>query len=157
MDTAPQGTSMPRMHRTIANMIGLLAIAGAVMLGGCPDHTEHATVADVNNEAFTFPSGAVFHPALATSAKTLTFTNNATTFTLSSPAGKAAGTNTLGSCILAVTTSTYPLGAGPQATDVLTLHPCDFGVLPISLLDIAPRSAGRPTARNRLEVLFVPP
>ena len=117
---------MPRMHRTIANMIGLLAIAGAVMLGGCPDHTEHATVADVNNEAFTFPSGAVFHPALATSATTLTFTNNATTFTLSSPAGTAAGTNTLGSCILAVTTSTYPLGAGPQATDVLTLHPCDF-------------------------------
>jgi hypothetical protein len=80
----------------------------------------------VNNEAFTFPSGAVFHPALAQSATTLTFTNNAATFTLTSAAGMAAGTTTLGSCLLAVTTSTYPLGAGPQATDVLTLDPCDF-------------------------------
>jgi hypothetical protein len=126
MDTATKGTSMPRMHRTMGNLIALIAIAGAVMLWGCPDHTEQATVADVNNEAFTFPSGAVFHPALANSAATLTFTNNASTFTLSSPEGTAAGTNTFGSCILAVTTSTYPLGAGPQATDVLTLNQCDF-------------------------------
>ena len=117
---------MPRMHRTRGRLIALLALAGAVMLWGCPDHTEQATVADVNNEAFTFPSGAVFHPALAQSATTLTFTNNATTFTLSSATGTAAGTNTFGSCILAVTTSTYPPGAGPQVTDVLTLDPCDF-------------------------------
>jgi hypothetical protein len=117
---------MPRMQRTMGSLIALIVIAGAVMLGGCPDHTEHATVADVNNAAFTFPSGAVFHPALAQSATTLTFTQNATTFTLASSAGTATGTNTFGSCLLVVTTSTYPLGAGPQATDVLTLHPCDF-------------------------------
>jgi hypothetical protein len=114
------------MQRTLGRLIALLAIAGTVILGGCPDHTEQATVADVNNEAFTFPSGAVFHPALAQSATTLTFTTNATTFTLASAAGMATGTNTFGSCILAVTTSTYPQGAGPQVTDVLTLHPCDF-------------------------------
>jgi hypothetical protein len=114
------------MHWTMGSLIALIAIAGAVMLWGCPDHTEHATVADVNNEAFTFPSGAVFHPALAQSATTLTFTQNATTFTLASAAGMATGTNTFGSCILAVTTSTYPQGAGPQVTDALTLHPCDF-------------------------------
>ena len=120
------GTSMPRMHWTMGSLIALIAIAGAVMLWGCPDHTEHATVADVNNEAFTFPSGAVFHPALAQSATTLTFTQNATTFTLASAAGMATGTNTFGSCILAVTTSTYPLWAGPQANDVLAMDPCDF-------------------------------
>jgi hypothetical protein len=114
------------MDRTLGRLIARLALAGAVILGGCSDHTEQATIADVNNEAFTFSSGAVFHPALANSATTLTFTNNATTFTLASAAGMAAGTNTLGSCILAVTTSTYPLGAGPQANDVLTLDPCDF-------------------------------
>jgi hypothetical protein len=117
---------MPRMPRTMRNLSALLTLALAVLLWGCPDHTEHATVADVNNEAFTFPSGAVFHPALAQSATTLTFTQHATTFTLASAAGTAAGTTTLGSCSLAVTTSTYPLGAGPQATDVLTLNPCDF-------------------------------
>ena len=115
---------MPRMYRTMRSLSAFLAIA--VLLWGCPDHTEHATVADVNNEAFTFPSGAVFHPALAQSATTLTFTQNATTFTLASAAGTATGTTTLGSCLLAVTTSTYPPGAGPQASDVLTLDPCDF-------------------------------
>jgi len=117
---------MLRIHRIMGRLIALIAIAGAVMLGGCPDHTEQATAADVNNEAFTFPSGAVFHPALANSATTLTFTNNAANFTLSSPEGTAAGTNTFGSCMLTVTTSTYPPGAGPQATDVLTMDPCDF-------------------------------
>ena len=110
----------------MGHLIALLAIAGAVILWGCSDHTEQATVADVNNEAFTFSSGAVFHPALTNSATTLTFTNNATTFTLASAEGMAAGTNTFGSCILAVTTSTYSLRAGPQANDVLTLDPCDF-------------------------------
>jgi len=117
---------MPRMHRTRGGLIVLLALAGTVILWGCSDHAEQATVADVNNEAFTFASGAVFHLALANSAATLTFTNNAANFTLSSAGGMAAGTNTFGSCILAVTTSTYPLGAGPQANDGLTLDPCDF-------------------------------
>src|SRR5215470_9807975 len=124
MDIVTQGARMPRMPRTIRSLIALLVLA--MLLGGCPDHTEHATVADVNNEAFTFPSGAVFHPALAQSAATLTFMQNATTFTLASAAGTAAGTTTLGSCRLAVTTSTYPPGAGPQATDIFTLDSCDF-------------------------------
>ena len=40
--------------------------------------------------------------------------------------GKVHIYNTTGSCILTVTTSTYPRGAGPQANDVLTLDPGDF-------------------------------
>jgi hypothetical protein len=38
----------------------------------------------------------------------------------------ATGTNRFDSCILTVTTSTYPVGSGPQMGEVITLDPCDF-------------------------------
>jgi hypothetical protein len=55
---------MPRPQKTMERLLALLTIAGAVLLGGCPqDQTEQATVADVNNEAFTFPVAPSFIPA----------------------------------------------------------------------------------------------
>ncbi len=117
---------MQHMRKTLFGLGALLTIAGALMLVGCAGTDGQTTADDVNNKAFTFPTGAVFHPALANGATTLQFTNNATTFTLSSTGGTATGSNRFGSCILTVTISTYTPGTGPQVNDVITLNPCDF-------------------------------
>ena len=117
---------MPRLRHILLNLGVVLAIAGALTLSGCAATDGQATEEDVNNKAFTFLSGTVFHPAL-TSATVLEFTDNAHTFTLSSAGGTASGSNRFGSCILTVSTSTYRVPeTGPQVNDVITLNPCDF-------------------------------
>ena len=80
----------------------------------------------MNNQSFTFTNGAVFNAALINVSTTLSFTDNATSFTLSSSGGTATGTNRFDSCVLTVITSTYGSGAGPQVGEVITLDPCDF-------------------------------
>jgi hypothetical protein len=117
---------MPRMRKMLLSLGVVLTIASALTLSGCAATDGQATADDVNNTAFTFPNGAVFHPALTGAATTLEFTNNANTFTLFSAGGTATGGNRFGSCILTVGTSTYASGAGPQVNDVITLNPCDF-------------------------------
>jgi hypothetical protein len=116
---------MPRLCHILLNLAVVLTIAGALILSGCAATDGQATTDDVNNNAFTFPSGTVFHPAL-TGATTLEFTDNANTFTLFSAAGTASGGNRFGSCILTVGTSIYAPGTGPQVNDVITLSPCNF-------------------------------
>ena len=123
---------MSRLRHLLLNLGVVLTIAGTLILSGCTSTDQQATEDDVNNNAFTFPSGTVFHPAL-TGATTLEFTNNANTFSLSSNGGCpsngvciAAGNNRFGSCILTVSISTYAPGTGPQVNDVITLSPCDF-------------------------------
>jgi len=103
----------------------VLLIAGVLSLSGCAATDGQAEQEDVNNKAFTFPTGTVFHPALTT-ATTLAFTNKANNFTLSSAGGTASGGNRFDSCILTVNTSTYAPGTGPQVNDVITLEPCTF-------------------------------
>jgi len=117
---------MRLVKSTVPSFAAILVTAGVLMLCGCSGSVEQATAANVNNRSFTFPTGVVFQAALANMPTTLTFTNNANAFILSSTAGSAAGTNVVGSCILTVTTSTYSPGTGPQVNDVLTLDPCDF-------------------------------
>jgi hypothetical protein len=117
---------MPRMNKTLLSLGVVLTIAGSLTLCGCAATNGQAEVEDVNNKSFTFANGAVFHPALASTATTLEFTDNAHTFTLSSAGGTATGSNRFGSCILTVTFSTYPPGTGPQVNDVITLNPCNF-------------------------------
>src|SRR5262245_19654462 len=102
---------------------------------------------DVNNRFFTFADGQVFDPALTNISTTLTFTNNANNFTLSSAGGIATGTNVFGSCILTVTSSTYLSGAGPQGGAVITLSPCDF----VTLIVVITRSALQ-TLQTRLSL-----
>ena len=116
---------MPRMSHMLLNLGVVLTILGALILSGCAAGDEQATADDVNNKAFTFASGTVFHPAL-TGATTLEFTDRANTFTLSSAGGTASGSNRFGSCVLTVGTSTYAPGAGPQVNNVITLSPCTF-------------------------------
>src|SRR5215510_3239849 len=121
------GQPMPRLRHILLNLGVVLTIAGALTLSGCVSTDQQATADDVNNNAFTFSSGTVFHPAL-TGATTLEFTDNAFNFSLSSagdcpPNGVciAAGGNRFGSCILTVSLSTYAPGTGPQVNDVITL------------------------------------
>jgi hypothetical protein len=113
----------------------LMALAGAMSLLGCSENVEQAVASDLNNQSFTFPSGAVFNPGLANIATTLAFSNNAANFALSSVGGTAVGTNTFGNaCTLTVTISTYTVGTGPQANDVIRLDPCDFDISNKNLL-----------------------
>src|SRR5712692_11140365 len=131
------GQPMPRLRHILLNLAVVLTIAGALILSGCAATDGQATADDVNNKAFTFPNGTVFHPAL-TSATVLEFTDNANTFTLSSAGGcppneagtpivcTASGSNRFGSCILTVGSSTYTPEMGPQVNDVITLNPCNF-------------------------------
>lgn len=116
---------MSRLRHLLLNLGVVLTIAGTLILSGCAATDEQATEDDVNNNAFTFPSGTVFHPAL-TGATTLEFINNANSFTLSSAGGTASGSNRFDSCILTVGISTYAPETGPQVNDVITLSPCDF-------------------------------
>src|SRR5215475_5394572 len=118
------GQPMPRLRHLLLNLGVVLTIAGTLTLSGCTPSDQQATEDDVNNNAFTFPSGTVFHPAL-TGATTLEFTNNANTFSLSSDGGCsrpngvciAAGNNHFGSCILTFGISTYTPETGPQVND----------------------------------------
>jgi hypothetical protein len=112
----------------IFGLYALLTIIGTCILAGCylSRTIDQATASDVNDQTFTFANGAVFHSALANVSTTLSFTDNATTFTLSSAGGTATGTNKFDSCILTVVTSTYGASAGPQEGEVITLDPCDF-------------------------------
>ncbi len=120
---------MQRASRTMRGFVALIALAGAMSLLGCSEKVEPAIVDDLNNQSFTFPSGAVFNPGLANIATTLAFSNSSTNFTLSSVGGTATGTNTFGNaCTLTVTASTYAIGAGPQVNDAIRLDPCDFDI-----------------------------
>lgn len=116
---------MPRLSHILLHLAVALTLVGMLTLSGCAATDGQATEEDVNNNAFTFPSGTVFHPAL-TGATTLEFTNNANSFALFSAGGTVTGSNRFGSCILTVGSSTYTPGTGPQVNDVITLSQCDF-------------------------------
>jgi hypothetical protein len=114
--------------RCICSLSALLTMFGMFTLAGCylSRTIDQATAEDVNNQSFTFANGAVFNTALNNVSTTLSFTDNATSFILSSAGGMATGSNRFDSCILTVTTSTYGSGAGPRVGEVITLDPCDF-------------------------------
>lgn len=117
---------MQHMRQALFSLGAFLTMAGVLMLWGCTSTPGQATADDVNNTAFTFPNGTVFHPALANIATTLQFIDNANTFILASGGGTATGNNRFGSCILTVIGSTYISGTGPQVNNVITLSPCNF-------------------------------
>ena len=123
------GQKVQRASRTMRGFVALIALAGAMSLLGCSPDVQPAITDDLNNQSFTFSSGAVFNPGLANIETTLAFSNNAANFTLSTAGGTASGTNTFGNaCTLTVTASTYAIGAGPQLDDAIRLDPCDFDI-----------------------------
>ena len=128
------GKKVQRASRPMRGFVALIAIAGTMSLLGCSPAVQPAIADDLNNQSFTFSSGAVFNPGLANIATTLAFSNNSANFTLSSAGGAVVGTNTFGNaCTLTVTgpapdKSLYAIGAGPQMNDVIRLAPCDFDI-----------------------------
>ncbi len=123
------GKQVQRASRTMRGFVALIALAGAMSLLGCSEKVEQTMADDLNNQSFTFPSGAVFNPGLANIATTVAFSNNAANFTLSSAGGTASGSNVFGNaCTLTVAASTYAIGAGPQVNDAIKLAPCDFDI-----------------------------
>lgn len=93
----------------------------------------NATAADLNNRTFLFGTGEMFHAALKNLATSIRFTNNATTFTLSSNntdgATRTARGNhrfAAGACIVTVTSTDYPVMEGPQNGTEITLQTCQF-------------------------------
>ena len=80
---------MLRLSHILLHLGVALTIIGMLILSGCVATDGQASGDDVDNNAFTFPSGTVFHPAL-TSATTLEFTNNAFAFALFSAGGTAS-------------------------------------------------------------------
>ena len=75
--------------------VALIALAGAMSLLGCSEDIQQAIADDLNNQSFTFSSGAVFNPGLTNIETTLAFNNNAANFTLSSAGGTASGSQHL--------------------------------------------------------------
>src|SRR5215510_14873500 len=107
------GKTVQRASRPMRGFVALIALAGAMSLFRCSPSVEPAIASDLNNQSFTFSSGAVFNPGLANTVTTLAFSNNSANFTLSSAGGTASGTNTFGNaCTLTVTDSQYAIGAG---------------------------------------------
>jgi hypothetical protein len=123
------GKQVQRASRTMRGFVALIALAGVMSLLGCSESVEEAIADDLNNQSFTFLSGAVFNPGLANIATTLAFSDNSANFTLSSAGGIASGSNVFGNaCTLTVVASTYAIGAGPQVNDAIKLAPCDFDI-----------------------------
>jgi len=117
---------MQRVRKTGLGLVAIMALAGSLALLGCAENIEQTATIDVNNRAFTFTSGTVLHPALANVSTTLSFTNQASLFRLTSAAGTATGTSSFSPCTLAITASTYVADTGPQENDVIRLVLCDF-------------------------------
>jgi hypothetical protein len=118
----------------------LIGMVSALTLVGCNgdggDDFVAATPAALENQVFTFPDGRAFATALDNVAVTLSFgdfTNdddgnpNTGPFTLTTAGGMARGTVTIGSCNLAVSTSTLDPEAFPelQPGQTVPLDPCD--------------------------------
>ncbi len=93
------------------------------------------TVASIANQTFTFDSGETLTPALANQPIAVTFndtTSAAPIATVTAP--NVRGTNgqpasfsgrvEFGSCTFVVTSSTFPVGQGPQVGDRITVDPC---------------------------------
>jgi hypothetical protein len=123
----------------LALLGGLLTIFGCGNNGGGGDGDGDgfiaAAPADLANQVFAFADGRAFAPALADVAVTLTFgdfTNdgdgnpNTGPFRLTTAAGTARGTVTVGSCDLAVERSTLDAAMFPelQRGQTVPLDPC---------------------------------
>src|SRR5262249_15754866 len=123
------GKTVQRASRPMRGFVALIALAGAMSLFRCSPSVQPTIASDLNNQSFTFSSGAVFNPGLANIETTVAFSNDAATFTLSAAGGTASGNNTIGNaCTLTVLTSTFSVGAGPQVNDAIRLLPSDFDI-----------------------------
>jgi hypothetical protein len=100
-----------------------LGVAGNTTLA-----VNSAVAPAVVNTPFTFPAGV---PALGTTGSTsVTFTSTSTApqFKVESTQGTASGVTSFGSCIFAVTSSTFPAGHPLAQGQTVTVNPCNMTV-----------------------------
>ena len=100
-----------------------LGVAGNTTLA-----TNSTTAAAVVNTPFTFSSGV---PAFGTTAATtvqFTSTSTAPAFSVSSGGATASGTTSFGSCVFAVTSSSFPAGHPMAVGQTVTVNPCNLSV-----------------------------
>jgi hypothetical protein len=128
------------MNKSLKLMLAVMASAFLAACGGSDDGpalvasadaslaASPTTTAAVANTPFSFPSGVTSFGTTATT--TVAFTNTATTpaFSIVSGANTATGTTTFGSCIFAITSSTFPAGSPLAAGQTITVNPCNINV-----------------------------
>jgi hypothetical protein len=115
-----------RARTILLGLMVTVAMVSSLTLPGCSEDVQETALSDVQRRSFAFSNGAVFHTALANVPVTLSFTDNFGVFALASARGTAEGFSTFAPCVLTVGTSTYDVGTGPQANDVIRLELCDF-------------------------------
>jgi hypothetical protein len=141
---------MRHLHRAVLGLVGVILLGGSLALLGCGgDDTEDASPINTNNRTFAFANGVAFNPNLNNVPVNLTFLNNSTVFDLQVPGAalrRATGTNIFssGSCILSVGPnrldpsaagggSSFPVGFGPQPSEVLNFTTCEFDTEDLTL------------------------
>jgi hypothetical protein len=119
-----------------------LVVASAAVLAACGGSDDEPTMVVAGNTTLAanattaaavkdtpFVFSAV--PALGTTATTtVAFTSTATTpaFSIASGGSTATGTTTFGSCIFAITQSTFPAGHALAQGQTVTVNPCNMSV-----------------------------
>ena len=106
------------------------------------------TAAAVANTPFSFPNGV---SALGTTGTTtVAFTSTSTTpaFNISSGGNTATGVTSFGSCIFAITSSSFPAGHALSLGQTVTVNPCTLNVNTAGAL-----ANGVATSRNVAMVL----
>jgi hypothetical protein len=86
------------------------------------------TTAAVTKIPFTFPGGVSDFGT--TSSTTVMWTNTSTTpaFSIASGGNTATGTTTFGSCIFAISASTFPAGSRLAQGNTIVVNPCNINV-----------------------------
>ena len=106
------------------------------------------TAAAVTNQPFTFSAGVPDFGTKATPT-TVTFTGvgDKPAFAISTGSATATGTTTFGSCIFAVTVSTFPVGSPLAVNQSVRVDPCQ--------LNVATSGGNANGSTNNLPVNFV--
>lgn len=123
-------------------LLALALLAGTAVLSACGGSDDEPTMVVAGNTTLAanattatavkdvpFVFSAV--PALGTTATTtVAFTSTATTpaFSIASGGNTATGTTTFGSCIFAITQSTFPAGHALAQGQTVTVNPCNMSV-----------------------------
>ncbi len=89
------------------------------------------TVAALANLTFSVPDAGGISPSLAGQAATVSFSNTSSptpTMTIGSGGQTASGTTTFGSCILTITSSSFPASSALGLGKTLVINPCNITV-----------------------------
>jgi hypothetical protein len=133
------------MHYTVAVLAMISSLVLFACSGGTGEKRNISATVPLNSTniaalegsfppQFTIPDGSVFSTGIGNNPVSLTFVvtsgGTSTVFILARFGSTALATGgvTFGSCILTVTSSTFPTGQGPQTGDTITFSTCSIVV-----------------------------